>query len=223
MNTLLRRLSAPMAMAALLAGCRSAEPQYVRNEGYVFGTTYHYTYAHSADLGQAIALKLRQYDASLSTFNRNSIISRVNRNEDVEVDTFFVTVFRRAQQINRLSGGAYDLTVAPLLDAWGFGFANADSITPQLIDSLMQFVGMDKIDLDGRRVVKADSRVRIEACSLAEGYGVDVAASVLDSAGVTDYMVEIGGEVHVRGRNPKGELWHIAVDKPIEGLIEADR
>ncbi len=223
MNTLLRRLSAPMAMAALLAGCRSAEPQYVRNEGYVFGTTYHYTYAHSADLGQAIALKLRQYDASLSTFNRNSIISRVNRNEDVEVDTFFVTVFRRAQQINRLSGGAYDLTVAPLLDAWGFGFANADSITPQLIDSLMQFVGMDKIDLDGRRVVKADSRVRIEACSLAEGYGVDVAASVLDSAGVTDYMVEIGGEVHVRGRNPKGELWHIAVDKPIEGSTEADR
>lgn len=216
------KFSIALFAIVIVCGCKK-QPQFIHNEGYVFGTTYHFTYKSDVDLQQKIVLKLRQYDMSLSTFNQKSIISRINRNDSVEVDTFFTTVFLRAKEINALTNGAYDLTVAPIINAWGFGFAKADSVTPHLIDSLLQFVGMDKVQLVGKRVVKSDPRVQLEACSLAEGYGVDVVAQLLDSAGVTDYMVEIGGEVHVKGHNPKDDLWHIAVDKPIEGSDETTR
>lgn len=205
--------------------------EYKTNHGFVFGTTYTLIYKHDKDLQKAVMDRLRLYDASLSPYNQNSIISKVNRNEDVEVDTFFMKVFNKAEEIYRLSGGVFDITLRPLSRLWKFDSQRHDTITvaqyESLIavakDSLSVFVGMDKVRLDGRKIVKADERVQLNANALAEGCGIDLAAEVLEEHGVTDYMVEIGGELRLKGRNPRGERWRIGVDSPEEGNILEER
>lgn len=218
---------------ASLSSCqksKQAKDQYIKETGYIFGTTYHITYKHGHSLEAEMLEKLRAYDNSLSTYNKNSIISKINRNEDVEVDDFFTTVYNKAQEIYELSGHRFDITIKPLSRLWKFGDNTPDTISQVTIDSIMAkvdsvraFVGLDKTRLEGKRLIKDDSRTMIEAAALAEGYGIDVAASVFEENGVTDYMVEIGGELHVKGLNPQGNKWRISIDKPIEGSNELNR
>jgi FAD:protein FMN transferase len=200
----------------LLMGCQQ-KMSYYHNQGMVFGTTYNFVYSAHADLHQAILAKVDEVNLSLSTYNPQSIISRVNQNDTtVVVDAHFEMVFNRAKDVYNITGGAFDLTVAPLVNTWGFGFGKKETVTPELIDSLMVFVGMSKVNLLNRRVVKDDPRLMLDAGAIAKGYGVDVAAKSLDSLGVVNYMIEIGGEVRVKGSNPKGLPWRIGVDKPID-------
>lgn len=223
------RIAALIAAATAMAGCSPRE-RYIKNEGFVFGTTYNIVYKHTADLSADILKRLKAYDQSLSTFNDSSIISRINRNESAVADTFFVTVFNKAKEFNQLSGGRFDITIAPLSRLWKFGNHRPDTITTSQydsivtkIDSVKAFVGMDKVWLEGNTVCKADPRVRLDACALAEGYGIDIAAQVLEEHGITDYMVEIGGEIHAKGLNPHGKAWRIGIDRPVEGSTAANR
>ncbi len=201
-------------LTLLLASCTHKE--YYRNEGYIFGTTYHIVYENDQDLHDTIRARFNAYDASMSTYNKASLISRVNRNETDVPDSLLTAVILKAQELNALSDGAFDITIAPLANAWGFGFSKADSITPALVDSLLQFTGMHRLRLENGRIVKGDHRIMLETSAVAEGFGVDYVGLLLEDLGIGNYMVEVGGEVRMRGKNPKGTKWNIGIDKPID-------
>lgn len=186
------------------------------NEGKIFGTIYHIKYEYSRDLEREIVGELKKVDASLSIFNDTSTISRINRNESLETDSLFHEVFGLAEQVAAVTGGAFDITVAPLVNAWGFGFRNAENVNSRMIDSLLLFVGHDKVRMENRRIVKTDPRVMLDCGAIAKGYGVDRVARLFDRIGIRNYMVEIGGEVVCRGHNAGGKAWSIGISKPVE-------
>ena len=188
--------------------------QYYLYQGEIFRTIFHIKYEHSKPLDAEIDSVLNAFDLSLNPFNKNSIIYKVNNNIPVEVDDRFIKVFNQAQEVSKRSDGAFDITCAPLVNLWGFGFNNSEAPTQAAIDSIKQFVGYDKVRLVGRTVEKDDPRVMLSASAIAKGYACDVVAEMLESRGVTNYMIEIGGEVAVKGVNPKNTCWKIEITKP---------
>ena len=138
----------------------------------------------------------------------------MNRNEAVEADDWFIEVFNKAKEVSDHSEGIFDITCAPLVNLWGFGFSKMDSVTPQMIDSIKQFVGYQKVRLDGRKVVKDDSRILLNCSAIAKGYASDIIARLLEREGIENYMVEIGGEVTMKGVNQNGKCWRIGINKP---------
>jgi len=199
----------------LFFSCGNSERYYL-TQGEIFKTTAHIKYKYSRDLGKEIYARLDSFDLSLNPFNPQSIIYKVNRNEVVEVDDWFIAVFNKAQEVSRISGGCFDITCAPLINLWGFGYEKMDKINPEAIDSLKQFVGYQKVWLEGRQIVKADLRVQLNASAIAKGYAVDVVAEMFQSYGISDFMIEIGGEIRTQGKNPAGKLWSIEILKPID-------
>ena len=190
------------------------QKQYFEESGSVFHTIYHIKYEGSEILTEKIDAEFQKFNLSLNPFNPNSIISKVNRNEPVEVDDWFIEVFNRAKEVSDHSEGIFDITCAPLVNLWGFGFSKMDSVTPQMIDSIKQFVGYQKIRLDGRKVVKDDSRILLNCSAIAKGYASDVIARLLEREGIENYMVEIGVEVTMKGVNQNGKCWRIGINKP---------
>ena len=184
---------------------------YYESSGEIFKTSFHIKYKYNRALDDEIKTYLNRFDLSLNPFNKNSIIYKVNHNEPVEVDDWFIAVFNKAMEVSEISGGAYDITCTPFVNLWGFGTAGTDSVNQETIDSLKQFVGYKKVRLEGRKVVKDDPRLQLNASSIAKGYSCDVISELLDSHGITDYLVEIGGEIHAKGKNPKGVCWQIEI------------
>lgn len=190
------------------------------NHGQVFGTIYNITYQHDTDLQDDIIAELQRFDGSLSPFNDTAIITRVNRNEPVKVDSFFANVFRRSMEISQETNGAFDITVAPLVNVWGFGFRQGAFPDSAQIDSLLTFTGYTKVKLnDQGEVVKQDPRIMLTCSAVAKGYSVDVIAGLLERKGVKNYMVDIGGEVAVKGLNASQQPWRIGVNKPIDDSL----
>jgi thiamine biosynthesis lipoprotein len=205
-----------LGLVLIVASCTGSK-SYHKNEGFIFGTVYHIVYNHHTDLHEGLKHKLYEVDMSLSTYKDSSIISRINTNDDTVVpDDYFLRVFEKAVEVTKKTGGAFDMTVAPLVNAWGFGFSKKATVSPELIDSLLVFVGMSKVSFIDGRIVKQDARTMLDASAIAKGYGVDVLASFLEEQGVENYMVEIGGEIRVKGKNGKGQLWRVAIDKPVD-------
>ncbi|MBO4499704.1 MAG: FAD:protein FMN transferase [Bacteroidaceae bacterium] len=193
--------------------------------GHVFGTTCHIKYFCSRPLDDDIESAMLRVDNSLSMFNGNSTLSRVNRNEDLDVssDTTFIRVFRLAMDISELTDGAFDVTVAPAVNAWGFGFKESEDITKTTIDSLRQITGYQKVRLtDDGLIIKDDPRIMMDFSAIAKGFGCDVVAAALSANGVKDFMVEIGGEIVVRGKNGQDKKWSIGVSEPDENLSEGN-
>lgn len=187
--------------------------------GLVFGTVYKIAYQYKDDLKPEIEAELKRFDQSLSPFNDSSVISRVNRNEELVTDSFFQTCFNRSMEISRETEGAFDITIAPLANAWGFGFkkgAFPDSLT---IDSLLQITGYEKVKLENGKVIKQDPRTMLSCSAVAKGYSVDVVARLLDRKGIKNYMIDIGGEVVVKGKNATGDLWRIGINKPYDDSL----
>ena len=206
----------------ILFSCENnSEKTYFKISGFTQGTSYHITYAlsDSVNLQESVDSILLDFDMSMSAWVENSVLSRINRNETDQVDEKFKALYRIASEVNKNSGGAFDLTVMPLVNAWGFGPGMKSDIEKSLIDSILQFVGMDKIKLEGNTLIKQDPRVSIDVNAIAQGFSVDIVASFFESLGISDYMVEIGGEVKTRGKNPKGESWKIGVDRPEYGNL----
>ncbi|MCM1109528.1 MAG: FAD:protein FMN transferase [Clostridium sp.] len=185
----------------------------------VFGTTYHIIYRSDSDLHEQIRAEMDKVNNSLSPFNTSSIISRINRNEDVQPDSMFTDVFTLAQRISEDTGGAFDITIAPLVNAWGFGFKNNDNITPELIDSLRDFVGYSSVSLTDGRITKQDNRTILDCSAIAKGYGCDAVARMLAAQGISDYMVEIGGEIVTSGQSPRKRAWQIGINRPEEDSL----
>ncbi|MDR2681160.1 MAG: FAD:protein FMN transferase [Tannerella sp.] len=197
----------------ICASCAQQAPYY-EESGSVFHTLYHIKYRSPEILTDKIDAELQAFNLSLNPFNPNSILSKVNRNEDVEVDDRFATVFNKAMEVSKNSGGVFDATAAPLINLWGFGFEKSDSVSQQKIDSILSFVGYKKIRLNGRKVIKDDPRIMLNFSAIAKGYASDVVAALLEREGVENYMVEIGGEVVSKGKNPNGVCWQIGINKP---------
>ncbi len=187
---------------------------YQHSEGMVFGTIYHITYQSKENLQKEIEKELQKVDASLSAFNENSIVSKINRNEEVEIDHMFKEVFTLAREISEETDGAFDITVAPLVNTWGFGFKNDSQPSKQVIDSLLQIVGYDKVVLSNGKVIKEDPRVMLDLSGIAKGYGTDQVARLLKSKGVENFMVEIGGEIVTQGNSERNAPWRIGVTLP---------
>lgn len=206
-----------LVVAGIAVGKKSAE--YQHDSGLVFGTSYNITYQSNDNLKPEIEKVLAEVDASLSPFNEKSVITHVNRNEAVTLDDHFITVFRLSSEIYKDTEGAFDITVAPLVNAWGFGFKNGTMPDKQAIDSLKQFVGFDKVKLQDGKIIKTDDRLMLDCSAIAKGYGVDAVAKMLKSKGISNFMVEIGGEIVASGENPKGAPWRIGVSKPEDDSV----
>lgn len=188
-------------------------------EGLVFGTTYHVTYQSDKDLADGIKEELEKVDLSLSPFNPQSIISAVNQNQDTELNDMFLEVFQKAMTVSKETDGAFDITVAPLVNAWGFGFKNGTHPNRQQVDSLLQMVGYRKVSIKDGKVVKEDPRIMLDCSAIAKGFGTQIVAAYLRKQNVKNFMVEIGGEIVTSGINDSRLPWKIGVTKPVEDSL----
>lgn len=193
---------------------------YQLNKGPVFGTFYTITYQSDKDYHEEIKAALQDVDDALSMFNEQSIISHINRGDDGEANDMFMEVFNKAMEVSKETDGAFDITVAPLVNAWGFGFKNGEMPTRQQVDSIRQFIGWKKVTAEGKTIKKTDRRVMLDCSAIAKGYGVDVVARLLKDKGITNFMVEIGGEIITKGISPKRVPWKIGVIKPTEDSLQ---
>lgn len=202
---------------------QTANPEYRSAQGLAFGTRYNITYLYNDDLKPDIEKTLARVDNALSMFNPESTISRVNNYEVVLVsDPLFLKVFHRAMEISEWTNGAFDITVAPAVNAWGFGFKHAENIKQSTIDSLMEITGYWKIHELNGMIEKDDPRIMLDCSAIAKGFGSDMVADMLRSKGIDDFMVEIGGEIVVSGHNPKGKLWNIGISKPVDDSLSVN-
>ena len=192
--------------------------------GQAQGTTFNITYksAQNSDYTKPVDSLFRRVDKSMSVWDTSSVITGFNKNRPgVRADEHFAAVFNRAQEVSAATNGAFDITVGPLVKAWGFSYKKGlpppDSAQT---DSLKQLIGYQKVRLENGVLLKADPRMEVDLNAIAQGYTVDLIASFLESQGIRDYLVEIGGEVSSAGLNEQGKPWNIGIDKPIEGEAE---
>jgi len=195
---------------------------YQHDEGFIFGTIYHITYQSDENYQKEIEAELQKVDNSLSPFNKTSIISRINRNEDVAVDGMFKEVFQLAENISKETDGAFDITVAPMVNVWGFGFKKGITPSKEVIDSIRALVGYQKVSLQAGHIKKQNPNIMLDCSAIAKGYGSDVVARFLKSKGIDNFMVEIGGEVVTRGNSEKRVPWRIGVNKPTDDSLNTN-
>ncbi len=191
--------------------------QFLR--GNALGTTFSVKYDESNNTNYSISIDslFTVINHSLSTYHSNSLISQINNGTTlVKVDKHFITVFKKAKRIYTETDGAFDPTIGSLVNAWGFGpkkpIQNLDSTT---VKDLMQLVGFDKVSLTNDVISKTNPKIFIDFNAIAKGYAVDVIGRFLECKNCTNYMVEIGGEVRVRGINSEGNFWRIGIEKPV--------
>ena len=196
---------------------------YQTDQGLVFGTIYKITYQHESSLKTEIEAELKKVDFSLSPFNKNSVITHINNNTDMTPDSLFLYVFNLSKQISKETHGAFDITVAPLVNAWGFGFKTSEFPDSVKVDSLRQLIGIDKVFFDGKQIVKQDPRIMLDCSSIAKGFGVDRVAQLFEWKGIKNYMIDIGGELVMRGENPSMETWRIGINKPVDDSLAVNQ
>jgi len=199
--------------------CGSSSGDYRSAAGAAWGTTYHITYQSDEDLADTIVAVIGRIDESLSPFRANSLISRINSSDtSARADGLFADVFAISRHVNDISGGAFDPTLGPLISMWGFGpdVVSDEEPTDAQIDSALALVGIyDCAVLPDGRVRKKHPGTQFNFSAVAKGYGVDCVARALEMAGVRNYMVEIGGEIALKGVNPRGDMWVIQIDAPL--------
>ncbi|MCR9012183.1 FAD:protein FMN transferase [Gabonibacter chumensis] len=205
----------------VVVGCRHQEYKFM--EGKIYGTYYSISYESVLNYDTVIIKEMERVNYSLSMFNPHSVIAKVNREESDQVDSLFVRMFIQARKVYDATEGAFDITVAPLSNAWGFGFKNERLPSAEKVDSLLQYIGMNKLTLNGMQLIKAIEGVQLDASSIAKGLGVDLVADFLDKKGVKNYMVDIGGEIRVRGISSKKRAWRIGIDKPVDDVSASTR
>lgn len=215
-------------LAAILLGAvifilsqKEESGPYLSISGFTQGTTYHMTYqspnSDSADLQAEIDALLAIFDQSLSTYIDSSNISKINMNMTDLTDPYFDAVFNESKRVYKLSDGAFDITVGPLIDAWGFGPGEKMEMSEELIDSLLQYIGMKKVSVEDGIIIKKHPQTRLDVNAIAQGYAVDIVCEYLEKQKIVNYMVEIGGELRTKGVSEKKIAWRVGIDKPYYG------
>ena len=206
-------IAAVIGVVALVC-TRQRPQQWHDNAGVVWTTDYHISYLSNTDLGDSIQAVLQAVDRSASVYNQASLVSQFNAGKTVQADAILDTLFRSSVVVHGQSGGAFDPTVMPLVNAWGFGYKSGSLPTDAQIDSILAFVGLNKVGLADGRLVKSDPRVQLDFSSIAKGLACDEIGRMLQRHGVSHYMVEIGGEIVTKGVNAQRVPWKIGVTKP---------
>jgi len=212
-----------IVLSLLIISCNT-QPQKLSYKKFVKtgeaqGSYYQITYFDSLnrDFGDQIDSLLIAFDKSCSNYQPTSIISKVNRNEEVSLDDLFIGNFEMAQKISKETQGDFDITVRPLVELWGFGLTHSDSVSDADVDSIMHFIGYNKVRLENGRIVKDDPRMMIDYNAIAQGYSVDVMADFLRSKGLKYFLVDIGGELYANETKLGGELWKVGIERPKDG------
>lgn len=218
-------MGAILVIALLLLSVRPTKTspgnRYFQNQGNIFGTYYNIRYEASEDLHERIIERMQAFDASLSTFNPQSTIAKINQGTDTVLDPWFMAMYETASEISERTEGAFDITVAPLVNAWGFGFKNKDNVTDDTIASLKQVVGYKQLSVENRAdgphlCFPNAGKGAVDASAIAKGYACDVVADLLREEGCKNLLVDIGGEVVLKGVNPEGNPWRVGITKPID-------
>lgn len=210
------------ACAVLFSSCNSREKEYVKISGFAQGTTYSMSYrdAQKRNLQPQVDSILKNFDQSLSIYCKTSIITRINNNDTtVRTDAYFDECYKLSEEVYKATNGAFDITVGPLVQAWGFGLKKRDKITKERIDSILPLVGMGKVKLVDGKLIKSNPNMFVDVNAIAQGYSVDVIAHYFESKGINEYLVEIGGETLCKGLNSKGKAWVIGIDKPFDNNV----
>ena len=224
MKRIFKILAIAFISGIALNACNQPEENYYKISGFAQGTTYNITYQGINDYSVEIDSLLKVFDLSLSTYIDNSIITGINNNiPGIKTDYLFRRVFNVSNDVWKKSGGAFDITLAPVINAWGFGFTKESEITQDLIDSLIGNTGMNKIKLSGDSIIKENPAIQLDGNAIAQGYSVDYISNFLEKNAVSNYLVEIGGELKAKGINPKSKFWRVGVDKPIEDSLAINR
>lgn len=207
----------------LLISCRHEIKNTIKISGAAQGTTYQITYlagAH-ANFREAFDSIFKEIDLSLSTYNSSSVISRMNRNDStVIVDDLFLEVFEKAVQVSEKTNGVFDMTVAPIINAYGFGFTKKEKVTKTLIDSLLPFIGYKKVRIVDKKLVKEMPQVMLDFNALAQGYTVDLLSTFLEQKGINNYLVEVGGELKAKGKRLDDSTWTVGIEQPDEDVTD---
>jgi len=203
----------------LLINCNQEINETIKIAGNAQGTTYQITWLseNNSNYKEAIDSIFRRIDLSLSTYVPVSIISRINKNDTaVIVDEYFMDVFNKSIEVSEKTNGLFDITVAPVINAWGFGFTKKGAVDSSIIDSLLDFIGYKMVRLERKKLVKKKPQTLLDFNAIAQGYTVDVLASYLESKGIINYLVELGGEVKAKGKKDPDEYWKVGIDQPNE-------
>lgn len=201
---------------SLICLCACNRSRFYYDEGIVWHTSYHISYEADRNLADSLLPVMNEVDAILSPFNKNSAVSLLNDNEAIEAPDMLLQVMKKSREVWKRSKGYFDPSVGPLIDAYGFGPGMKTDVDSSAIKNILEYVGMDKVSIYGKRIKKADKRMRFNFSAIAKGYGCDMVADKLKESGVKNLMVEIGGEIVVSGESPRGGKWNISVDRPIE-------
>ncbi len=222
---------------ATLAGCSfEADEKVWEISGPVFGTRYHINVVMKDDqarldaLADGIEKVLEEVDASMSTWRPDSELSRFNNLADqsdwTEISPALYEVLTRSREISELTGGAFDVTVGPVVNLWGFGPEARPEEVPsdEQLASVMASTGYQNLELRAQPpAVRATPNQYLDLSAIAKGYGVDAVAHYLAAEGLSAYLVEIGGEVSAYGRKPDGEMWRLAIEQPVSGQRQVNR
>jgi FAD:protein FMN transferase len=211
----------------MFQSCKEHVQHRISISGKALGTYYTVHFYHSDEsveyintIQNSIDSLLRDLNSVASIYDSTSVISLINANKPYESIALFENIFLRSQQISELTGGAFDITVGPLVNAWGFGFTDSAHISHDYLDSLLQFTGFSKVRLNNGNIEKDDPRIMLDMNAIAKGYAVDLVAMFLESKGINSYIVEIGGEVRAGSVKPDGSQWIIAVEKPAQTALD---
>jgi len=213
-----RALMLILVFSFLVYACGKKKSEFAHITGAAQGTTYSIVFENPEkhnpeELQKSVERIFHDFDMSLSLYNDSSVISRINRNEDVIVDTFFSEVFKKSRDISIMTDGAFDITVGPLVRAWGFGPDEHKNFDSTKLDSLMKLIGYEKVTIRNDRLIKSDPGICLDVNAIAQGYSADVLYRYFESIGMKNFLIEIGGEVRVNG-DKNGEFWKIGIDKP---------
>ena len=217
--------------SCLLTAC-SKTPDPTKIEGFAQSTTYHLTFIlpnaqDQAAITQEVTAELKRIDASISNYRKDSTIELFNAQLDTEpheVNDEIVTLVEYARTISKASGGCYDLTIKPLFELWGFKKDVFHLPSDEELQQTLQLIGMDKlITVDATHLQKTLPNLRVDLSSIGQGYSVERLANLLESHNVTSYIVEIGGELKVRGKKTDGTPWRIAMEKPISNERKVEK
>ncbi len=223
---IMKYLTLILVVFLVTTSCNQDKSKYIKNQGQAHGTFYHIIYEspNGVDYHDQLRSTMQRIDKSLSTYDPVSVISRINQNDSsVVLDDHFLNVYRRAEEIANETHGAFDITVAPLVNAWGFGYTEPQRTDSVSIATILEYVGYEKVHLINGNLNKDTAAIQLDASAIAKGYSVDQAAEKLEKKGVKNYMVEIGGEIRVKGQNPNGLAWRIGIDEPTEDQALMDR
>ncbi len=195
-------------------GC--SQTRFNKAQGLIWSTSYHITYDGPTALSDSVIAVLNELDKSLNVFDSTSLVSRVNLADTIIVDRHFKNVYSASLKMAKESGGQFDPTLSPLITAWGFGPGHTPTADTINIDKILDYVGIDKTRMIGDTLIKDDIRINFNFSAVAKGYACDEIAAMLKRNKVTDFLIEIGGEIAVAGVSPSHDLWKISIDTPIE-------